>query len=269
MDNALIDDRRIHVDFSQSVAKQWSEYRRGKRNQSGKGSGCFKCGAADHIAKDCNQDSDTRERPQKYVLKDENAQRGGDVSKSYDMVFDGDDAAIPEYHENGAGDKKKTEKIDHRHSRDSRHRSHERSERHDRHEDKNRRHREDERIHRSSRDDAHDQHRERAYGEGEKAKDRISDRHGRNERDYDRHKDGDRHRRNERDYERNRESDRHRSNDGDTRNRAMSSDKHKREESDHYAKSRGDQDRNRRDDGDRRKRSGGNDAEYERDRKHR
>ena len=36
MDNALIDDRRIHVDFSQSVAKLWSQYRR-KDHQKGKG----------------------------------------------------------------------------------------------------------------------------------------------------------------------------------------------------------------------------------------
>ncbi|KAA3490168.1 peptidyl-prolyl cis-trans isomerase CYP59 [Gossypium australe] len=36
MDNALIDDRRIHVDFSQSVAKLWSQYRR-KDQQKGKG----------------------------------------------------------------------------------------------------------------------------------------------------------------------------------------------------------------------------------------
>jgi hypothetical protein len=28
MDNALIDDRRIHVDFSQSVSKLWSQYMR-------------------------------------------------------------------------------------------------------------------------------------------------------------------------------------------------------------------------------------------------
>lgn len=35
MDNALIDDRRIHVDFSQSVAKLWSQYRR--KDQTGKG----------------------------------------------------------------------------------------------------------------------------------------------------------------------------------------------------------------------------------------
>ncbi|KAF9624092.1 hypothetical protein IFM89_007790 [Coptis chinensis] len=36
MDNALIDDRRIHVDFSQSVSKLWSQFRR-KENQMGKG----------------------------------------------------------------------------------------------------------------------------------------------------------------------------------------------------------------------------------------
>ncbi|KAI3978338.1 hypothetical protein MKX01_013136 [Papaver californicum] len=35
MDNALIDDRRIHVDFSQSVSKLWSQYRR-KEHQTGK-----------------------------------------------------------------------------------------------------------------------------------------------------------------------------------------------------------------------------------------
>jgi hypothetical protein len=39
MDNALIDDRRIHVDFSQSVSKLWSQYRR-KDNQMGKGKNC-------------------------------------------------------------------------------------------------------------------------------------------------------------------------------------------------------------------------------------
>ncbi|KAK9093588.1 hypothetical protein Syun_028499 [Stephania yunnanensis] len=56
MDNALIDDRRIHVDFSQSVAKLWSQYRR-KGNQT-----------------------------------EENAQRGGDdKSRWYDMVFDDDE----------------------------------------------------------------------------------------------------------------------------------------------------------------------------------
>ncbi|XP_050226030.1 peptidyl-prolyl cis-trans isomerase CYP59-like [Mercurialis annua] len=86
MDNALIDDRRIHVDFSQSVAKQWAEYRR-KGGQMGRG-GCFKCGASDHMAKDCEGGPASKQlHPQKYVLKDDNVQRGGDKSR-YDMVFD-------------------------------------------------------------------------------------------------------------------------------------------------------------------------------------
>lgn len=37
MDNTLIDDRRIHVDFSQSVAKLWGQYRHGKRSNGSKG----------------------------------------------------------------------------------------------------------------------------------------------------------------------------------------------------------------------------------------
>ncbi|XP_061340666.1 peptidyl-prolyl cis-trans isomerase CYP59 isoform X3 [Gastrolobium bilobum] len=86
MDNALIDDRRIHVDFSQSVAKLWSQYRR--KDQRGKGGGCFKCGSIDHIAKNCNGDA-TMKQPAKYILKDDNAQHGGDNAR-YEMVFDGD-----------------------------------------------------------------------------------------------------------------------------------------------------------------------------------
>lgn len=94
MDNALIDDRRIHVDFSQSVAKLWSQYRR-KDLQKGKGGGCFKCGAVDHIAKDCTGGPATKLQPSKYVLKDENVQRGGDNSSRYEMVFDGDAPESP------------------------------------------------------------------------------------------------------------------------------------------------------------------------------
>ncbi|XP_058775116.1 peptidyl-prolyl cis-trans isomerase CYP59 isoform X2 [Vicia villosa] len=72
MDNALIDDQRIHVDFSRNVAKLWSQYNR-KDNKAG---GCFKCGSTDHIAKDCTGDA-TVKQPTKYILKDNNAQRGG------------------------------------------------------------------------------------------------------------------------------------------------------------------------------------------------
>lgn len=86
MDNALIDDRRIHVDFSQSVAKLWSQYRR-KDNQNGRGRGCFKCGELDHVAKDC-PGGPTIQQPAKYTLKDNNMQHGGDGSSRYEMVFD-------------------------------------------------------------------------------------------------------------------------------------------------------------------------------------
>lgn len=96
MDNALIDDRRIHVDFSQSVSKLWKDYVT-RDNKTGKGEilnsnrsldvidsvvdfgfsfipgkGCFKCGAPDHFAKDC-----TGEQPAKFILKDADGQHGG------------------------------------------------------------------------------------------------------------------------------------------------------------------------------------------------
>nr|KYP35909.1 Retrovirus-related Pol polyprotein from transposon 297 family [Cajanus cajan] len=92
MDNALIDDRRIHVDFSQSVAKLWTQYRR--KDQKGKGGGCFKCGSTDHIAKDCTGDATMKQPQAKYILKDDNTQRGGD-NASYEMVFDGDNVESP------------------------------------------------------------------------------------------------------------------------------------------------------------------------------
>ncbi|XP_078166548.1 cyclophilin 59 isoform X2 [Carex rostrata] len=85
MDNTLIDDRRIHVDFSQSVSKLWGQYRHGKKNQKDTG-GCFKCGAIDHYAKDCDGNKDGK----KYVLKDENIQRGSHNSQKYDMIFEED-----------------------------------------------------------------------------------------------------------------------------------------------------------------------------------
>jgi hypothetical protein len=47
MDNVLIDDRRIHVDFSQSVSQLWTRYRRfGKRDRDdGGGLYCVMHGA--------------------------------------------------------------------------------------------------------------------------------------------------------------------------------------------------------------------------------
>lgn len=96
MDNVLIDDRRIHVDFSQSVSRLWNQYRQaGSKHPGapqGKGHGCYNCGGLDHIAKECPKDVDhapTDAAPQKpkYVLKDTSGQLG-DSGKSYDMIFD-------------------------------------------------------------------------------------------------------------------------------------------------------------------------------------
>ncbi|GLU17984.1 hypothetical protein SLE2022_343080 [Rubroshorea leprosula] len=93
MDNVLIDDRRIHVDFSQSVAKLWSQYRR-KDFQTGKGRGCFKCGALDHVARDCTE-GPGKLQASKYILKDDNTQHGGDSNARYEMVFDEDTPDSP------------------------------------------------------------------------------------------------------------------------------------------------------------------------------
>ncbi|KAG9136536.1 hypothetical protein Leryth_014381 [Lithospermum erythrorhizon] len=90
MDNALIDDRRIHVDFSQSVAKLWSQYTRRKGQTGG---GCFKCGSPDHQAKDCTGDPTNNQQNTKFILKEDNAQRGG--NSGYEMVFAEDAAASP------------------------------------------------------------------------------------------------------------------------------------------------------------------------------
>lgn len=47
------------------------------------GKGCFKCGSLDHIAKECTGDSASKQQPQKYVLKNDNAQRGGGNNSRY------------------------------------------------------------------------------------------------------------------------------------------------------------------------------------------
>ncbi|XP_010274107.1 PREDICTED: peptidyl-prolyl cis-trans isomerase CYP59 [Nelumbo nucifera] len=149
MDNALIDDRRIHVDFSQSVAKLWSQYRR-RDNQAGKGSGCFKCGAPDHIARDCTGGPGTKMLPPKYILKDENIQRGGKDNSRYDMVFDGDVPESPERvkkhreHESEQHEKKLMDKPRDRKHRDNEERDYARDGNRNRHSERPKGYRDDE-----------------------------------------------------------------------------------------------------------------------------
>ncbi|KAJ0098767.1 hypothetical protein Patl1_20377 [Pistacia atlantica] len=142
MDNALIDDRRIHVDFSQSVSKLWNQYRR-RNNQPGKERGCFKCGALDHIAKDC-----TGQQAPKYILKEDNRQHGGYSDSRYEMVFDGDTPENPRREKRHRGhdpdDRMEKPKMN-RQSYDRKDRDQEKKESRDRHResDRTRDHRED------------------------------------------------------------------------------------------------------------------------------
>eukprot|EP00897_Mesotaenium_endlicherianum_P005476 jgi/Mesen1/4957/ME000248S04245 len=77
MDNVLIDDRRIHVDFSQSVGRLWNRFRRiGSKDDNP--------GAAGE-----GEEEEARPPPT-YELKQSGGQRGN-VTKSYGMVFADDD----------------------------------------------------------------------------------------------------------------------------------------------------------------------------------
>ena len=66
MDETLIDDRRIHADFNQSVSKQWRQFRRS--------------GFLNHIAKDYTGDSATKQYSV-YTLR-----YGGNRDTRYTMV---------------------------------------------------------------------------------------------------------------------------------------------------------------------------------------
>lgn len=116
MDNALIDDRRIHVDFSQSVSKLWNQYRRKGSNQAGDGGkGCFKCGSLDHIAKECSGSPDATKQPPKYILKGDGFNtKGGNDSSRFDMVFDEDTHASPKRKKHHDNDDEEQQKVRHR-----------------------------------------------------------------------------------------------------------------------------------------------------------
>lgn len=164
MDNALIDDRRIKVDFSQSVSKLWNQFRR----KGAQGRGCFKCGALDHVAKDCSMGS-TPGQHQKYVLKEDNQQHGGDKDADYEMVFD-EDGGSPQRekrHRDYEQDGRKKHKSERVYS-DAKHRSYENRDSRD---SERRRYKNDEHDgHSSRRDNRENIHgrddRERKYGHG-------------------------------------------------------------------------------------------------------
>jgi peptidyl-prolyl cis-trans isomerase-like 4 len=72
MENVLIDERRIHVDFSQSVAKLWNKHRRSKLGY-----------------KDKDDDvSYKKEKQEKFEYKINDRQHGG--GEKYELVYDED-----------------------------------------------------------------------------------------------------------------------------------------------------------------------------------
>ncbi|XP_050279386.1 peptidyl-prolyl cis-trans isomerase CYP59-like isoform X1 [Quercus robur] len=256
MDNALIDDRRIHVDFSQSVSKLWSQYRR-KDNKTGKG-GCFKCGALDHVAKDCTGGSAVK---QNYILKDDNRQRGGENNSRFEMVFDGDTPESPRREKRHRGheprDRGEKEKTYRQSSEDLRHRDRENEDQSDRHKptDRSRRYREDEMHHDGKTSQSRGSGRDRDHVEerrdGEKHKQRDLNDNKRDERDYvEERRDGEKYKRrglndnnrDERDYrKRTPDIDRHaeKGDDGDYKKRSKDNSSHAGRRDDREYRKRG------------------------------
>ncbi|KAH7679160.1 Cyclophilin-type peptidyl-prolyl cis-trans isomerase protein [Dioscorea alata] len=240
MDNTLIDDRRIHVDFSQSVAKLWGQFRHGTRNNTNKG-GCFKCGATDHIARECGNSSNNKQQGPKYVLKDDTQRGGGGDNKRYEMLFDEDDLQGQE--------KSKKRKVDQRDAERSKHGDNERiSTRRPDDDDERRggrdrpdRHRRDddpkqsgrERVDRPRRDDDHPRRSERDY-ERSRGTERADAPHNRDKGTRERYEDRDQHKR--------QESNRYK---GNVDHRSSSSSRHAKEgsDSDKHRKYEGDQGR--------------------------
>ncbi|KAM3197716.1 hypothetical protein ACQJBY_073036 [Aegilops geniculata] len=111
MENSLIHDRRIQVDFAQNVPKLWGRFRQSKRNAN-KDDGCLlKCGAPDHLAQDCDQGVEEENKGTNYVVKDQNTQRGGNNRRSHDLAFE-DDGTNADLEDHPGADRNKIRKVE-------------------------------------------------------------------------------------------------------------------------------------------------------------
>ncbi|KAE9458431.1 hypothetical protein C3L33_09679, partial [Rhododendron williamsianum] len=147
--NPVTEDEDLHTIFSRfgtvTSAEVIRDYKTGDSLcYAFIGKGCFKCGAPDHVAKDCTGDTAIKSQPSKYALKEDNRQRGGDDNSRFDMVFDEDSARSPQREKRGSVHvgEDHTEKLKGE-SRSVDEKSH------DRHRDRSREHREHERNHES------------------------------------------------------------------------------------------------------------------------
>ncbi|KAF2317670.1 hypothetical protein GH714_039517 [Hevea brasiliensis] len=99
--NPVTEDEDLHTIFSRFGTVVLAEIIRDYKTGDSLcyafiGGGCFKCGAPDHIAKYCAGGPANKQlQPPKYVLKDDNLQRGGNNNSRYEMVFDGDTPESP------------------------------------------------------------------------------------------------------------------------------------------------------------------------------
>ncbi|XP_062178466.1 peptidyl-prolyl cis-trans isomerase CYP59-like isoform X2 [Phragmites australis] len=253
MDNCLIDDRRIHVDFSQSVSKLWGQFRQSKRNA--KKDGCFKCGAPDHLAKDCDQGGDQKNKGPNYVLKDENTQRGGNHRRCYDLVFDEDGADYSDKKGHENHHRRKNQRLDDRRS--------ELPPRGDRDKNNHERTLSDEKEIRRGKDDDRNLGRKHDdYHSYSRSGDRSSGRY--DDRDYSKHHSKSRNGEDEEDHRRRDRSDGERRHRDDGHEK---SDRHKRDEVGH--RKRSPDSRHRRDEGGHRERNQHSDDRSYKERRHR
>jgi peptidyl-prolyl cis-trans isomerase-like 4 len=163
MDNVLIDDRRIHVDFSQSVSKisQW----RGK----GTGTGYFE-DKKNFNPKLQNNETDETKPIARYKINDNRSKRGS--NNNYDLVFDDHD-----------DDKNSNRRRhnDHHDDEDIKRRKRD-TDRHDKYKRNDKYDRDRERHHKSDRDKHHHHHSHNHKSDRHYKRDRSTDKYDRDRR---------------------------------------------------------------------------------------